>query len=113
MAISGNTLKLSHPVFESTINSVAWNGARPKTELEIVSERGCGARAHNLLDGRQAKESLRSAFSGGDALGFSYFITLTGSKSAPAKSELNPRFFGANRGTELRPLSTPRSDAGI
>src|SRR5260370_5333293 len=92
-------LSLRQTTFDSIINKVAGNGLKLRATLGIASEMGYGARARNSLDDRQARQSHRSAFSGGADLGFCLFITRTGSKSSPAKSELDPRFFGAHPGT--------------
>jgi hypothetical protein len=108
-----NASSLRQVPFDSTINKVAGNGLKLKATLGIGSERGCGTRACNRLDGRQAEQSHRSAFAGSDDLAFSLFTTRAGSRSGPATSELDSRFFGANRGTEPSQLSAPRSDAGI
>jgi hypothetical protein len=104
---------LRQATFDSIINKVFGDELKLNATLGIGSERGYGAGARYRLDGRQAKQSHRLAFSGGDDLGFSSFITRAGSERSPAKFKLDSRFFGTNRRTEPSPVSAPQSHAGI
>ena len=108
-----NILSLRQTTFDSIMNEVAENESKLKATLGIRRETGYGARARSRLGRKQTRQSDRSALSVGADLGFSLFITPAGSKRSPAKSELDSRFFGANRATEPSPLSATRSDAGI
>lgn len=83
-----------------------------RATLGIGSEKEHRAGPRNCLDGSEPILS-RVSFSGGNGVGNSLFVTRTGSKSNPAQSELDPGFYGANRGAEPSSLSSVRSDTRI
>jgi hypothetical protein len=75
-----NDLSLRQTRFDSTMNNVAGNESKLKATLGIRRETGYGARARIRLGRKKARQSHRSALSGGGDLGFPLFITRAGSK---------------------------------